>query len=125
MSEKKSGDSSMMSVFWQSLLATTMSIVLTFGVAGVIDYYKKKSEQREIVMMQMYDMYNSLQMVEQADQTIYQLMELQCKVAEDTMLYEQERYRVINMIPLIEYTKSVESVFNSLCFMQEDGECER
>ena len=113
MSEKKSGDSSMMSVFWQSLLATTMSIVLTFGVAGVIDYYKKKSEQREIVMMQMYDMYNSLQMVEQADQTIYQSMELHCKVAEDTTLFEQERFTLIHMAPTIEYTKSVENIFNS------------
>ena len=37
-----------------------MSIALTFGTAAVVDYAKKQKEKRDIVMMVMYDMYNSL-----------------------------------------------------------------
>lgn len=42
--------------FLLSLLATTVSIALTFGTAAIIDNNKKQSEKREIVMMVMYDM---------------------------------------------------------------------
>ena len=61
--------------FLLSLLATTVSIALTFGTAAVIDYNKKQSEKREIVMMVMYDMYNSLQEVKKADSMMYQAMQ--------------------------------------------------
>lgn len=37
--------------FLLSLLATTVSIALTFGTAAIIDYNKKQKEKREIVMM--------------------------------------------------------------------------
>ena len=47
--------------FLLSLCATTVSIALTFGTAAFIDYNKKQKEKREIVMMVMYDMYNSLE----------------------------------------------------------------
>ena len=53
--------------FLLSLLATTVSIALTFGTAAIIDNNKKQSEKREIVMMVMYDMYNSLQAMQEAD----------------------------------------------------------
>ena len=56
-----------MKQFMLSLLATTVSIVLTFGTAAVIDSNKKQKEKREIVMMVMYDMYNSLQSVPRVD----------------------------------------------------------
>jgi len=36
--------------FLLSLFATTVSIALTFGTAAIIDYNKKQSEKREIVM---------------------------------------------------------------------------
>lgn len=47
--------------FLLSLFATTVSIALTFGTAAIIDYNKKQKEKREIVIMVMYDMHNSLQ----------------------------------------------------------------
>ena len=37
--------------FLMSLLATTVSIALTFGTSGIINYKKKQSEKRQIVMM--------------------------------------------------------------------------
>ena len=70
--------------FLLSLFATTVSIALTFGTAAVIDYNKKQKEKREIVMMVMYDMYNSLEAVKQADSRIMESIQRQIKFAEDT-----------------------------------------
>ncbi len=75
--------------FLLSLLATTVSIVLTFGTAAIIDNNKKQKEKREIVMMVMYDMYNSLQSVEKADSMLCKLMELQLQMAKDTAKFQQ------------------------------------
>ena len=71
--------------FMLTLGATTMSIALTFGTAAIIDYNKEQNEKREIVMMVMYDMYNSVQSAEKADSNIHMAMELQRQVAEDTI----------------------------------------
>ena len=60
--------------FLLSLFATTVSIALTFGTAALIDYNKKQKEKREIVIMVMYDMHNSLQSIEKADSLIRESM---------------------------------------------------
>ena len=53
--------------FLLSILATTVSIALTFGTSAIIDNNKKQREKREIVMMVVYDMSNSLKQFERAD----------------------------------------------------------
>lgn len=45
--------------FVLSLIATSISIALTFGTAGVLDHNKKQKEKRQMVMMIMYDLHNS------------------------------------------------------------------
>ena len=60
--------------FLLSLLATTISIVLTFGITAIINHKNERKEKRELVMMVMYDMYNSLKSAEVADSNIHQLM---------------------------------------------------
>ena len=42
--------------FLMSLLATTVSIVLTFGTTAIVDRMKQRAEKREMVLMVMYDM---------------------------------------------------------------------
>ena len=49
--------------FLLSVVATSISIALTFGTAAIIDNKKKQGEKREIVMMVMYDMYTSLESI--------------------------------------------------------------
>ena len=44
-----------MKQFLLSIVATSISIALTFGTAAILDYNKKQKEKREIVMMVMYD----------------------------------------------------------------------
>ena len=100
--------------FLLSLLATTVSIALTFGTAAIIDYNKKQKEKREIVMMVMYDMYNSLEAVKQADSRILESMQRQIKFAEDTTKVKMmDLVQMGRIIPNAEYTETTERIFSS------------
>ena len=110
---KKDGGSSAMKQFMLSLLATTISIALTFGTSAIIENNKKKSEKREIVMMVMYDLYTSLNMVQKADSNLFLLMKLQREIAEDTTFFEEKRFMFIHLMPKIEYTETTEKIFSS------------
>ena len=102
-----------MKQFLLSLFATSVSIALTFGTAAIIDYKKKQSEKREIVMMVMYDMYNSLKSIEKADSNIRQAMDMQLLIAEDTTKFETLRYKFTQLMPKAEYTETTERIFSS------------
>ena len=96
-----------------SLLATTVSIALTFGTSGIINYKKKQSEKRQIVMMVMYDMYSSLTSIEKADSSIRQSMEIQRELAEAPSRFEDLRYRMALSMPRVDYTETTERIFSS------------
>ena len=102
-----------MKQFLLSLFATSVSIALTFGTAAIIDYKAKQKSKREIVMMVMYDMYNSLQSIEKADSTIQQAMDMQLQIAEDTTKFDALRYNFAQLIPKAEYTETTERIFSS------------
>ena len=102
-----------MKQFLLSLFATSVSIALTFGTAAIIDYKAKQKSKREIVMMVMYDMYNSLQSIQKADSTIQQAMDMQLQIAEDTTKFETLRYYFAQLIPKAEYTETTERIFSS------------
>ena len=102
-----------MKQFLLSLFATSVSIALTFGTAAIIDYKAKQKSKREIVMMVMYDMYNSLQSIEKADSTIQQAMDMQLQIAEDTTKFDALRYNFAQLIPKVEYTETTERIFSS------------
>ena len=104
---------SSMKQFLLSILATTVSIALTFGTAAIIDHQKKQSEKREIVMMVMYDMYNTLQTVAEADSMIHQSMDIQLQMAKDTAQFDSLKFRLIHLIPRIDYTETTERIFSS------------
>lgn len=99
--------------FLLSLFATTVSIALTFGIAAIIDYNKKQQEKREIVMMVMYDMYNSLESIAYNDSTILRGMQAQLQVAEDTTQFDMFRETIYLSVPSLEYTETTEQIFSS------------
>ena len=99
--------------FLLSLFATTVSIALTFGTAAIIDYNKKQSEKHEIVMMVMYDMYNSLKSIEECDSAIQQSMLIQRQIAEDTTMFDNLRLKMMVLTPWLEYTETTERIFSS------------
>lgn len=53
--------------FLLALLATTISIVLTFGTAAIIDNHKKKTAKKEMVMMVLNDFDKTIGIVESID----------------------------------------------------------
>lgn len=111
--QQKSGMSDNMKNFLLSLLATTISIALTFGTAAVIDNNKKELEKHEIVMMLMYDMSNSLKSIENSDSLIVQSLKLQKQMAEDTTLYAKLSFQLAFLMPKVEYTEATEHIFSS------------
>ena len=102
-----------MKQFLLSIFATSVSIALTFGTAAIIDYKAKQKSKREIVMMVMYDMYNSLESIQKADSTIQQAMDMQLQIAEDTSKFEALRYKFAQLMPKAEYTETTERIFSS------------
>ena len=99
--------------FLLSLFATSVSIALTFGTAAFIDYKKKQSEKREIVMMVMYDMYNSMKSIEKADSMICQSMGVQQQMADDPSQFDKLRFQMAHLIPRAEFTETTERIFSS------------
>ena len=103
--------------FWRglitSILGITISIALTFGTAAIIDHYNKQREKREIVMMVMYDMYNSLQSVQKTDSMLYQAMQIQWQIAQDTTRFDVLRFQLASHIPTAGFTETTEQIFSS------------
>lgn len=112
-SSMKESQPSALKQFLLSLLATTISIALTFGTAAIIDYKKEQKEKREIVMMVMYDMYNSIMSIEKNDSLIRQSMDIQLQLAKDPSQFDQLRFQMARMIPRTEYTETTERIFSS------------
>ena len=99
--------------FLLSLLATSVSIALTFGTAAIIDYNAKQKSKREIVMMVMYDMYNSLESIQKSDSMIRHSMELQRQIAEDTTQFNKLRFGIASVVTTDGYTETTERIFSS------------
>lgn len=53
--------------FWETLLGTTLSIVLTFGTAALIDHHHKVKTRRQMAMMVIHDIDNALVEMERVD----------------------------------------------------------
>lgn len=99
--------------FVVSLIATSISIVLTFGTAAWIDNRKKEAAKREMVMMILYDLSNSLEKVASADSLLHAGFEQQLAVAENPKLLEQNPFIFISYVPYFSYTETVEHIFSS------------
>ena len=102
-----------MKQFLLSLVATTISIVLTFGTAIWLERDKKEEAKREMVMMILYDLSNTLSEIEEADSTLRAGFELQVAIAEDPHLYKQNALIYADLIPQVDYTETVENIFSS------------
>ena len=70
-----------MKQFLLSLVATTISIVLTFGTAAFLDNRKKEEAKREMVMMVIYDIDKTVKLVERGDSVFRKAAQAQAQVA--------------------------------------------
>lgn len=100
--------------FLLSIVATTISIALTFGTAAVIDAQKSKAQKRQIVMMLMYDMNNSLKVVEEADSLFKWMINVQTEIARDTTKFDSMRFVLPQAMPIKDkITETTEQIFSS------------
>ena len=96
-----------------SLLATTVSIVLTFGTTAIIDRKKQKAEKREMVLMVMYDMQETLKECEQCQKNWDTFCDLQVDmVAHPEKFYASVTDLLVN-VPVLHYTTTTENIFSA------------
>ena len=102
---------------WNDLLktfiATTISIVLTFGTAALIERHKQAKEKRKIVLMLMYDLDNSLNQARHCDSVIQEFFKLQTQIVEDSTIFEDTWVSFFHYIPTMNYTETIENIFSS------------
>lgn len=96
-----------------SLVATTISIILTFGTAAWLEGRKKEEAKREMVMMILCDLAGNIAQAEKADSLLRQGFELQLAVAKDSALLLQNPFLMAQSVPHISYTETVEQIFSS------------
>ena len=99
--------------FLLSLVATTISIVLTFGTAAWLDDKKKGEDRREMVMMILYDLAGSIKQAEQCDSLLREGFTLQVAVAENPALLDENPFLFVKSVPYINYTETVERIFST------------
>lgn len=96
-----------------TFIATTFSIVLTFGTAALIDKRQKEKSKRQMVMYVLYDMNRSIELVEHVDSMLREGLELQIEVARDTSLFEQNKYFFNHCMPQDHFDKTTAQIFSS------------
>lgn len=101
--------------FMLSLVATTISIVLTFGTAAVIDHKKKEAEKHEMVMTVLYDFDRSIAALEKADTVFREVIRLQQEVALHPERYDSLRYKFVpvGMVSQTKFSETTERIFSS------------
>ncbi len=105
-----------MKQFLLSLLATTVSIALTFGTAAVVDYYKKKAAKREMVMMVISDFNKTIDNVMKADTALRKASSLELDFVNHPEDFNSKRYAIINLLSNVlemDFPETTQKVFSS------------
>ena len=96
-----------------TLLATTVSIVLTFGTTAIVDRKKQRAEKREMVLMVMYDMRESLKECEQCQNNMRDYCDLQVDLVAHPEQFADRSIELVAHYPLLSYTTTTENIFKS------------
>jgi len=101
--------------FFLSLIATSVSIILTFGTAAIIDYNKKESAKKEMVKMVISDFDKTINVLMKTDTAFREISRMQLEVADHPERFDSLRFIVpITMSRIdIEYPETTEKIFTS------------
>ena len=102
-----------LSQFLLSLIATTISIALTFGVSTLVENRKKEESKREIVLMVMYDMQQSLNMMTECHSKLANFFDAQLDFIANPAKFKEASKTLIQYYPSINFSTTTESIFNS------------
>ena len=112
MKEKPSSDTKQ---FLLTLLATTFSIILTFGTSAIIDRRHKAAAKKEMVMMILYDFDKTIEQVQKAESAIHQAKEVELEVARHPEYYDSLRFYIMPAVTVAseEFSETTENIFSS------------
>lgn len=96
-----------------SLAATTVSIVLTFGTTAIIDRKKQRDDKREMVLMILFDMRETLDNIRQIDADLKDFFVLQVDVVAHPEKLEDSFMELASKVPFADYTTTTETIFRS------------
>jgi len=101
--------------FLLSLLATTVSIVLTFGTSGFIEWRQKEAAKKEMVMMIVYDFDKTIEDVQKAETAFKQASELQQLIALHPEYYDSLRFQFTPAVTVSQmaFSETTENIFSS------------
>ena len=101
--------------FLLTLLATTFSIILTFGTSAIIDRRHKEAAKKEMVMMIIYDFDKTIEQVQYADSVFRQAF----KAQQDAILHPEHfnshysTFMTSVQLTYTEFSETTEKVFSS------------
>ena len=101
--------------FLMTLLATTISIILTFGTSAIIDRRHKEAAKKEMVMMILYDFDKTIEQVKKAESAIHQAKEVEVEVARHPEYYDSLRFYIMPAVTVAseEFSETTENIFSS------------
>ena len=108
--------SATMKQFFLSLIATTISIILTFGTSAIIENRQKEKAKREMVLMIVYDFDKTIEQVQHADSLLQQASKAQQEVALHPECFNSQRPCFISAISIItdnRFAETTEKIFSS------------
>ena len=108
--------SATMKQFFLSLIATTISIILTFGTSAIIENRQKEKAKREMVLMIIYDFDKTIEQVQHADSLLQQASKAQQEVALHPECFNSQRSCFISAISILNdnrFAETTEKIFSS------------
>lgn len=99
-----------------TILATSISIVLTFGSANLVESHHKKRAQRKMAMMVIHDIDESIKQMEQADSLLRGFRDMQFDILEGRYheTLEMAAIMLTNYDPsYIKFSETTEHIFTS------------
>lgn len=99
-----------------TVLATSISIVLTFGTAYLIERHQKMAAQRQMAMMIIHDIDESIKQMETVDSIIRAFSDLQLKILEgkySSPLQLAKAHLIQNDPNMVKFAETTERIFTS------------
>ena len=99
--------------FLMTIIATTLSIVLTFGTAALVDRKKEANSRRQMTMSILYDLKTSLEQMQECDSALRVGLELQIALAGDPSSVNAQKYYFSPTVRTLEFNETFEKIFSS------------
>ena len=96
-----------------TFIATTMSIVLTFGTAELIQRYENRQAQRQMAMMILHDIDDSIDKLNDYIDILEECIKLQDQLREDNSLWNKNPFMFTHKFRMLEFNEYNEKIFSS------------